>query len=198
MSISTNPRMAFARRAKRMRAVPIACTGILAFAISAPAAFAQETTTYRYDTLGRLTGSDARGNSGVGYAIDYSFDKASNRTRVTATSVKYSTFLEPDGKLLPGESILSADGAYRLTLQFDGNIILYDRNTTAIWTSGTQGTTPGELVMQADGNLVLYSPTPQPIWASGTQGHPGARLAVQTDGNLVIYDASNGPAIWTR
>lgn len=46
--------------------------------------------------------------------------------------------------------------ADRLVMQTDGNLVLYAKNNSVLWSTGTNGNPGAELVMQADGNLVLY------------------------------------------
>jgi hypothetical protein len=97
--------------------------------------------------------------------------------------------------LRPNNSLISANGATQLTMQGDGNLVLYtvgcDRR--ALWASNTGGNSVQGVIMQTDGNLVIYSSTGPALWASNTSGHAGAYLTLQTDGNLVIY----GPgALW--
>jgi hypothetical protein len=91
-------------------------------------------------------------------------------------------------------------GKSRLTLQRDGNLVLYDENGRARWAASW--TKPDVLGQGSyadfqyyDGNYVLYSGGNIPLWASGTCCRTGAELAVQADGNLVIYD-SNVKAVW--
>ncbi len=97
----------------------------------------------------------------------------------------------------------SPNGQYRLSMQSDGNLVLYDLWNltsegwwTALWYSNTYNNPGARLAMQADGNLVVYSSANSPLWNSETWGNPGAQLHVQDDGNLVIY--SNGIAKWHR
>lgn len=94
--------------------------------------------------------------------------------------------LQPGEVLHPGETRTAADGRFRLIYQGDGNLVLYFAGT-ALWHTGTVGTSPGVVTMQSDGDLVVRDETGTPRWASGTSGHPGAYLVVQSDGNLVIY-----------
>ncbi|MEO8551423.1 MAG: hypothetical protein ABI678_15705 [Kofleriaceae bacterium] len=108
----------------------------------------------------------------------------------------------PSGdRLVPGEALTadqareSSDGRFRFTYQGDGNLVLY-QDGSAIWNSGTNGTSAGRTVMEADGNLVIYDASNTPIWASNTSGNPGAYLSVQSDGNTVIY-RSNNSAAWS-
>jgi hypothetical protein len=100
--------------------------------------------------------------------------------------------LSPGESLKPGEDRKSRNGRFKLSLQLDGNLVLYD-NGSAYWASGTHGRAVSKLLMQCDGNLVLYG-YHKPIWASGTDGQPHARLVLQDDGNLVIY-RPNAP-VW--
>lgn len=102
-------------------------------------------------------------------------------------SAKAAT-LFPGKCLHPGESIQSDNKLHTLTVQADGNVILYNRNSHPLWKTNTAGSfTPRDLRMQADGNLVLYSTDGKARWASHTSQHPGAFLNIQDDGNLVIY-----------
>ena len=104
----------------------------------------------------------------------------------------------PGTPLMPGASLRSISGRYRLSYQSDGNLVLYDDQTaTALWHTGTGGTSAGQALMQTDGNLVVYDATGMQRWISGTSGNPGARLVVQDDGNLVIYSATGTP-LWHR
>lgn len=63
-----------------MRVRLLACTGMLAAGFSTIEAKAQETTTYRYDALGRLSGSSISGGPNSSVATETCFDAAGNRT----------------------------------------------------------------------------------------------------------------------
>lgn len=94
--------------------------------------------------------------------------------------------------LWPGQTfttnapLYSDDGVFRVVLQDDGNLVVYDNQNRALWASGTNGQAVSQCIMQTDGNLVIYGYY-NAIWASGTWGNPGAYLDMQDDGNLVIY-----------
>ena len=130
--------------------------------------------------------------------------------------------LKPGWRLDAGDSLYSALGAFRLTMQGDGNLVLYQIDDTqipgdvtpillhsegpqdlyhnAIWEAGTNlpsqnAGTGAYCLMTADGNLVVYDETDRPCFQSGTKGHPGAFLRCQDDGNLVVYTPDN-KAIW--
>jgi hypothetical protein len=104
--------------------------------------------------------------------------------------------LPSGGRLNPNDDVVSNNGRFQLTMQSDGNLVLYDnaRGRKVLWSSGTQGQAVNNCIMQSDGNLVIYG-FPNPVWDSGTQGHPNAYLRVQDDGNMVIYPM--GAALWT-
>ena len=93
-------------------------------------------------------------------------------------------------KLVKGESLTSSNGAYTLTLQDDGNLVLASRGH-AIWASGTDGKDVVRAEVQSDGNFVLYT-ADKPVWHTDTKGKKNVRLVLQDDRNLVLYsgDAS--------
>ena len=108
------------------------------------------------------------------------------------------------------------NGRYYLSLQDNGNAMIYSAARKAIWATNTAvGVGRTELVagtelkggswlassdghyrlaMQGDGNLVL-SWEGHPLWASNTAKHPGAFLAMQADGDLVVYQGDR--PIWS-
>ena len=90
-------------------------------------------------------------------------------------------------KLQRGESLTSNNGAYTLTLQDDGNLVLSAAGA-AVWATGTNGQNAERLEVQKDGNTVLYTPD-KPIWHTDTKGAKDVRLVLQDDRNLVLYGA---------
>ena len=94
-------------------------------------------------------------------------------------------------KLVRGESIASNNGAYTLTLQDDGNLVLASRGQ-ALWDTSTNGQDVIRAEVQPDGNFVLYT-SDKPIWHTDTKGKKHVRLVLQDDRNLVLY-AADGPA----
>jgi hypothetical protein len=96
--------------------------------------------------------------------------------------------------IIAGQSLTSCDGRFKLSLQLDGNLVLY-QGGSALWASNTSGSTGFAAVMQSDGNFVLYDMSGHALWAAGTYNHGGSRLALQNDGNLVVYPPSGG-ALW--
>ncbi len=106
--------------------------------------------------------------------------------------------LQPGSRLLPGESLASTSGRYRLLYQSDGNRVLYDDvEEIQLWTTNTAGTGAGQAVMQGDGNFVVYDAQGIATWFTGTGGNANARLRLQDDGNVVV-SSSGGQALWDR
>ncbi|HEX4518785.1 MAG TPA: Ig-like domain repeat protein [Gaiellaceae bacterium] len=101
--------------------------------------------------------------------------------------------LPAGASLVPVQSLISANGSYRLTMQGDGNLVEY-HGATVVWSAHTN---PGgtKLEMQLDGNLVVYGGA-APLWASGTSGYPGAALVLTNDGHLEV-SSRDGAVLWT-
>jgi hypothetical protein len=105
--------------------------------------------------------------------------------------------LDANHALSRGQSLSSCNGRLRLTMQNDGNLVLYRNGTQAIWATNTAGSNAYVAVMQADGNFVLYRDGDDlPLWNTGTTGLIAGRLDLQDDENLVIYDIENA-AQWS-
>jgi hypothetical protein len=112
-----------------------------------------------------------------------------------STTVPSCGALSANQQLGSGQSLASCNGTYSLTMQGDGNLVLR-HSGTAVWSSGTAGTSASRAIMQGDGNFVLYTSAGTTVWSSGTSGDSGASLDVQNDGNVVIYGAT-GTALWS-
>ncbi len=117
-------------------------------------------------------------------------------------AVSVQTYTRPPSELSANQtlgvnqSLLSYDERFRLTLQNDGNLVLYSP-TRAIWSSSTVGKGGIRLVMQDDGNLVLYRSDWAPVWNSRTGGRGNSKLIPQVDGNLVLYTSDWKPTWYT-
>lgn len=124
-------------------------------------------------------------------------------------------------KLTKGQILYSPNGWYKLWMQQDGNLVIYNKAEQPVWDTGTAGTAAAYAFFQADGNLVLYDNAtgvtdPAPNLPTGTgqilptntnasklfkgqslyTTNGWFRLTMQTDGNLVIYDKT-GAALWS-
>lgn len=100
--------------------------------------------------------------------------------------------LKPGFGLEVGQWLCSADGRFLLSMQQDGNLVLY-QGQKVIWASNTARDGVTSAQFQNDGNLVIYA-GPNSVWASNTGGTSADALVMQSDGNLVIY--KSGTAIW--
>lgn len=95
--------------------------------------------------------------------------------------------------LYAGQSVVTPNGKFRLTMQGDGNAVVYDVMGRPVWETRTY-LPGGSLAAQGDGNLVLYQPDWRPRWYTATSA-PGGSIVLQDDGNIVIRNA-NGFAQW--
>lgn len=100
----------------------------------------------------------------------------------------------------------SADGKSYITLQSDGNLVVFGREdlggglfaeTRRLWDTGTAGLGGVKLFFQLDGNLVLKNSAGGIVWASGiytTCGNGSAAyFTLQNDSNFVMrYPQDNG------
>lgn len=102
--------------------------------------------------------------------------------------------LEEGQKLGVGESLTSKNGAYKLILQEDGNLVLYAVDDTVVWAAGTDGRNAVRAEVQDDGNFVLYTKDDEAVWATQTKGAKKVLLVLQDDRNLVLY-SKEGP-VW--
>src|ERR1700744_5802566 len=80
-------------------------------------------------------------------------------------------------KLERGQSITSNNGAFTVTLQDDGNLVLAARGQ-AKWSTSTNGQDVVRAEVQKDGNFVLYTPD-KPVWHSDTKGKKNVKLVIQ-------------------
>lgn len=82
----------------------------------------------------------------------------------------------------------------RMTMQSDGNLVVYNEKNKPIWASMTFGTNH-RAIFQEDGNLVIHNGDDRPIWASRSHGHANAQLILRADGKVVVLH--NGGVIWS-
>src|SRR6266516_148280 len=97
----------------------------------------------------------------------------------TAHAAAGSSILNPGETLWAGQSLTSGNG-YVLTMQGDGNLVIYTPSNQAVWYTRTDGNGGSRLSVQTDGNVVVYSTTWWPLWYTNTTGfdaHSGQRYA---------------------
>jgi hypothetical protein len=163
--------------------------------------------TFSNIAVRKVNGSSASiawpsGTADTSPSCSYAY-RASGATVTLTTTPTIQTFpnapthcgvLNADEGLAVGQTLTSCDGRFTLTMQSDGNLVLY-QGPSALWATNTAGSSGYAAFLQGDGNFVLYDAGGKPIFASGTNGHSGSRLELQNDGNLVVYDPANRP-LW--
>lgn len=95
---------------------------------------------------------------------------------ITSINGRFAAIMQPDGNfvVMSGRVVLwetrTNGRGYRVLMQNDGYLVIYDPKDTLVWTSTNKE--PGEyLVCQDDGNLVLLSisdSSGRVLWASNT------------------------------
>lgn len=112
-------------------------------------------------------------------------------------TAKTSDRLLPNQELEVGQSLVSADGRFKLDLQADGNLVEYGPQAQPLWATNTTGDGSHILIFQDDGNLVIYDGNNKAVWSTGTAGLPGAYAVLQNDGNFVVYGTSQ-QVLWAN
>jgi len=95
------------------------------------------------------------------------------------------------------QQIVSANGAYILSVQTDGNLIIYSSNGSSTWSTGSGGraTSVYSLQYQANGNLLLTDSNNNTIYSFITNNTTtSTKLTLTNNGNLILYNGSN--AVW--
>jgi hypothetical protein len=102
-------------------------------------------------------------------------------------------------RLYKGQSLYSANGWYRLSMQIDGNLVITNKAGTVTWNSGTYGTAAHFAAFQPDGNLVLYAADGvTPIWWTNRGQYAqniGYVWRLDNGGEFALFDIYNYP-IW--
>jgi len=92
-----------------------------------------------------------------------------------------------------GSQLMSANGAYRLAVQHDGNIVTYGPHGV-VWFTRTSGAA-ARLAVQHDGNLVVYIGS-RPAWQSRTSGSSAANHLTLEDTGVLELISSYG-VVWS-
>ncbi|MHA3702860.1 CAP domain-containing protein [Jatrophihabitans sp. YIM 134969] len=95
-------------------------------------------------------------------------------------------------RLGSGTALVSAANGYRLSMNTDGNLVLYTDHAVPLWSTGTSGRGPSYLVFQSGGNLVVRTNAGVATWSTGSKG--GTTLTVRDDGNVVMRKGST--TVW--
>ncbi|RPK81285.1 MULTISPECIES: mannose-binding protein [Streptomyces] len=87
-----------------------------------------------------------------------------------------------------------ATNRIRMTMQQDGNLVVYNEQNKPIWAAMTFGENH-RAIFQPDGNLVIHNGDDRAIWASKTHDFGGARMVLRPDAKVVIVH--NGRVVWS-
>ncbi|MEV7845795.1 mannose-binding protein [Streptomyces cyaneofuscatus] len=87
-----------------------------------------------------------------------------------------------------------ATNRIRMTMQQDGNLVVYNEQNKPVWAAMTFGENH-RAIFQPDGNLVIHNGDDRAIWASKTHDFPGAQLILRPDAKVVIVH--NGRVVWS-
>ncbi|GAA5015815.1 hypothetical protein GCM10023258_00810 [Terrabacter aeriphilus] len=99
----------------------------------------------------------------------------------------------PGQVLRGGESIVSANGAYRLTMGTDGGLELRSSTGARQWTAYTSGA-GNYAKMLTGGNFVVRNASGTTIWSTRTST-PGSVIRVLNNANAAVYGPSS--VLWT-
>lgn len=108
--------------------------------------------------------------------------------------------LASGGTLAAGQSLCSPNGRYKVTMQADGNFVLYDQQVTkgrkwqwATWTDAAK-----KVLVRGDCNLVVLGADDSVAWETATADKgSNCALEMQDDKNLVLYDAARKAVWWS-
>ncbi|HEX7288579.1 MAG TPA: RHS repeat-associated core domain-containing protein [Candidatus Angelobacter sp.] len=132
-------------------------------------------TSFTYDGLGRTTVVTAQDGGTTtsafsGNTVTITDPSGKQRRSVSDALGRLLEIDEPHIGSLPTQN-------NHVTLQSDGNFVLYNSANSTLWATGTSGTGIGPVEVQDDGNLVLY----KFIWQAGTYR--------PWNGGIVPYDS---------
>lgn len=96
-----------------------------------------------------------------------------------------SNSLNPNTTMQPGDFITSPNGRFVLTMQSDGNLVIYS-GRRAMWSSNTYGNYGAYAKFQNDGNFVIYSLSDQALWSTATYGLGANILTLKDNGNFYV------------
>ncbi|MFI7239470.1 mannose-binding protein [Streptomyces cyaneofuscatus] len=87
-----------------------------------------------------------------------------------------------------------ATNRIRMTMQQDGNLVVYNEQNKPVWAAMTFGENH-RAIFQPDGNLVIHNGDDRAIWASKTHDFGGAQMVLRPDAKVVIVH--NGMVVWS-
>jgi cytochrome c peroxidase len=123
--------------------------------------------------------------------VDYAYaadrlkvnEKLSQSQFLESSNGAYRFNLQGDGNLVlreqsSGDALWSSKtngtNGTRLSMQTDGNLVLYTSSNAAVWASGTNGTGATSFTIQNDGNAVIRTSSGTSVWSTGTSNGGGS------------------------
>ena len=141
------------------------------------------------------------GNHTYKVVVTDAFGNALNGSPAAKTGCHTQYHLSAINSICPNEflginqSLYSNNGKYRLTMQADGNAVLFS-GTKAVWNTNTAGTGYGKFLMQPDGNTAVFSYDRNIVrWNIGKAFASPLGYVLQDDGNMGVYNTA-GQALW--
>jgi hypothetical protein len=135
------------------------------------------------------------------------FGSDSTATKAAATEVRVDTVaawiasttapvrLKAGETLLPGDRLETADA--RLTMQEDGNLLIFRKSDSAILFATKTTNNPGAYAqMRSDGNLVVTGKSGGELWSAGTSG-AGNYAELRDNSTLTVHKQDAG-VLWSR
>lgn len=89
--------------------------------------------------------------------------------------------LDNGDELDAGQQLMSNDGRIHLDMQADGDLVLWQTYSGALWTAGTSGV-GNYLAVEEDGTMVIYTKDGGVAWTSDTGGQGCNHLQLLQDG----------------
>jgi hypothetical protein len=123
---------------------------------------------------------------------------ASIASREVSTAAAADHLSGPNTTLSVNQELFSANNAYDVTLQTDGNLVVYNTATGAhLFESETNGTTKGALLtLGTTGKLTLTTSTAKLAWAPKAKTGVATQLVLANNGSLELLTKS-GSVLWT-
>ena len=143
-----------------------------------------------YDGLGGKVSSYVASGATLGSRGWHTFGHDPQRTgRQGNLHGPYDQMVEPQ-VLRSGQWLESVGGAWRATMQTDGNLVIRRRSDGLVkWASNTK--VPGStLTLFGDGDLVIRAPDGRWLWRTGTKGSGTERVQLHGDGTLRIHSGT--------
>ena len=164
-------------------------TSCLMLAVPGIASAVDRTTASAAPALSSLAGETPTSTNSLQIGSKLGLDQF-----ISSSNGTYRFYLQGDGNLVvrnmqTSSTVWAANthnkGGVRLSMQSDGNLVLYTAANVAVWSSNTNGKGGSYLIMQNDGNAVVASAAGTTVWASNTgvpsTGTGGTKIAFVGD-----------------